>query len=191
LAQKISSQTDLFNFAKKHRAYIGIGSNMGDKRWHCLSAMDLLSEISGTTIVKRSSLYKSEAIGPGVQDWYVNAVVEIETSLPPQELLAALHVIEMQHARQRTVVWGPRTLDLDILFYDGLILSETQLTLPHPEAHQRHFVLMPLHEIAPRLIHPVFKETIANLLRDTPCKTACFPLREDVVFDQKPFGENP
>jgi len=164
------------SFMETNTAYISVGSNLGDKRGFCLAAIDELDQLEGISVEKRSSLYRSEPIGAPDQDWYVNAVVRIQTSLSPQELLAALHLIEMQHLRQRTEHWGPRTLDLDILFYNELVLNDNNLSIPHPEAHKRHFVLLPLAEIAPRFVHPKLQKTITFLLRTLENKTECFPL---------------
>jgi len=165
------------SFVETHTAYIGIGSNLGDKRGYCLRALELMDELDGVTVQQRSSLYQSPPLGPPDQDWFVNAVVRVQTSLAPRNLLAALHLIEIQLHRKRNLHWGPRTIDLDLLFYDQEIITEEEIKIPHPELHKRHFVLLPLSEIAPRLVHPNFKKSVRSLLRELPKNHDCLPLK--------------
>lgn len=166
----------MFSFMETQTAFVGVGSNLGDKRGYCLKAIDLLDEMEGITVKQRSSLYRSAPIGPQNQDWFVNAVIRLQTSLSPQELLAAVHLVEMELERKRERRWGPRTIDLDILFYNDEIIENEALRIPHPEIDQRHFVLLPLAEIAPRFQHPEHRKTILQLLRNLTPKTECYPL---------------
>jgi 2-amino-4-hydroxy-6-hydroxymethyldihydropteridine diphosphokinase len=129
--------------------YIGLGSNMESPRQHITTAIQSLSEIQSTRMIKKSSLYKSKPVGPQDQDDYINAVVQIETELEPIELLNCLQEIENEHGRVRNERWGPRTLDLDILMIDEETIQNDRLTIPHPEISNRSFVLVPLAEIAP------------------------------------------
>jgi 2-amino-4-hydroxy-6-hydroxymethyldihydropteridine diphosphokinase len=164
------------SFVEKHTAFVALGSNLGDKRSFCLHAIEILDELDGVTVERRSSLYRSEPVGPQDQDWFVNAVIQIQTSLSPHELLAALHLVEFQLQRKRERRWGPRTIDLDLLFYDQMIQKDDLIQIPHPEMENRHFVLLPFAEIAPRWQHPVLKQSILTLLRNLSPKSKCTPL---------------
>ncbi len=138
-----------FSPSKPCRAYIALGSNLGDSKREVLQAFDALGALPDTKMVARSSLYLTAPVGFLDQPVFINAVAEVETSLQPHALLDALLELEHQHGRVRDVLNGPRTLDLDILLYDGLQCHEHGLTLPHPRMHERAFVLKPLLEIFP------------------------------------------
>lgn len=142
-------------------AFIGIGSNIGDKEGNIRNAIKLMK--GKCKVLKTSSLYETEPVGYKWQDWFFNCAVEIETKLNPNELLEFLQSIERKLGRIKTIKNGPRTIDLDILFYDDLIINEKNLTIPHPRLHGRLFVLEPLKEIAPELVHPVFKKRVNEL----------------------------
>ena len=143
-------------------AYIGLGSNLSDtvagqeldSRAQLNLAIDSLSAHPHILVSKRSSFYQTPAIGPGEQPNYINAVAQLDSQLAPLDLLDLLQSIENQQGRVRTVRWGARTLDLDILLYDQLIENSERLTVPHPRMHGRGFVLAPLSEIAPDLCLP-------------------------------------
>lgn len=135
-------------------AYIGIGSNLLDPVEQVCQALRALDALAMTRCVARSPLYRSEPVGPPDQPNYINAVAYLETQLAPKVLLTALQDIEKVQGRVRTVRWGPRTLDLDILLYDNLIQDDPCLTLPHPRIPERAFVLYPLHDLNPDLIIP-------------------------------------
>ncbi len=147
-------------------AFIGIGSNLDDKRGNCSRALDTLAAQKEITLLSASSLYYTEPYGDIEQSWFVNSVAKIETELDPFDLLKRLKAIEVEFGRVREVKGGPRTLDLDMLFYDELVLSQDCLTIPHPLSHERAFVLIPLMEIAPHFIHPVFKMSVMELFND-------------------------
>jgi 2-amino-4-hydroxy-6-hydroxymethyldihydropteridine diphosphokinase len=136
------------------RAYIGIGSNLDQPIDQVSRAFRALEAIPQTHCVARSPLYRSEPLGPPDQPEYINAVACLETELKPETLLVTLQVIENAQGRVRTLHWGPRTLDLDILLYGNLIRTEPALILPHPRMHERAFVLYPLHDVAPDLTIP-------------------------------------
>jgi len=144
------------------RSYIGIGSNLGNRHENCLHAVELL-EKRGVTIEKRSSLYETEPWGVDDQPRFINMAVQIETTLDPNELLRLLKGIEKEIGRQDSFHWGPRIIDLDILLFNTLVLNEENLKIPHPFLHEREFVLRPLNEIAPDVIHPVFLMSIDQL----------------------------
>jgi len=148
-----------------HRAFIGIGSNLGDRKANYLEAIQRIQQIAGTRVVKQSSLYESEPLGDA-KTWFVNAVIEIETEASADELLKRLKAIEaaMGRKRVRGKRWGSRIIDLDILFFDSEIINKRTLKVPHPELHNRRFVLAPLSELAPQLIHPKLTVTISELL---------------------------
>src|SRR5437899_4561335 len=129
------------------RAYIGLGSNIGDREGYLRAALVELAEVG---VVRRMSCYYgTEPVGPVEQGWFVNAVAELETELDPHELLAAMRKIEDHGGRQRTVPQGPRTVDLDLLLYENEVIVSEDLVVPHPRMAERRFVLEPLAEIAP------------------------------------------
>lgn len=150
--------------------YIGIGSNLGDRERNCARAIELLSG-KGVTVKKRSSLYKTEPWGIKGQPEFMNMAIEIETDLNPHELLALVKEVEVQIGRKKSYQWGPRLIDLDILLYDHIVLDERSLRIPHPLMHEREFVLGPLCEIAPGMIHPVLKMNMGELLQRLHNKT--------------------
>ena len=147
-----------------HTAYIGIGSNLGTPDKNCEEAIEKISTNGGIKIVSKSLLYQTTPVGHIKQDWFVNSVIKIDTQLSPKELLSALLDIESEMGRIRREKWGPRVIDLDLLFYDNLILNQEGITLPHPEIQKRKFVLVPLNEIEENLIHPIQKKTVKTLL---------------------------
>ena len=147
-----------------HRVFIGLGTNLGNRKQHLAEAVQQVSMHIGT-IIKPSGLYETPAWGLIEQPDFLNQVLEVQTHLSPQEVLSKLLAIEQEMGRIRTQKWGPRLIDLDILFYDDLVLDKPNLKIPHPYIQERAFVLEPLFEIAPDFIHPVFKKTSAELLR--------------------------
>lgn len=149
-------------------AYIGIGSNLGDKVLQCQRAVQEILKIDHHRLLAQSSLYKSLPLGFTDQDWFVNGVIQIETDLEPLPLLQELKSIEERFGRQETFRWGPRVIDLDILFYGERKVREALLEIPHPSLHERQFVLIPLAEIAPDFVHPVLGKTIRELLENFP-----------------------
>ncbi|MGD0885037.1 MAG: 2-amino-4-hydroxy-6-hydroxymethyldihydropteridine diphosphokinase [Thermodesulfovibrionales bacterium] len=146
-------------------AYIGIGSNLGNREKNILRAVAVLSE-AGIVIKERSSLHETEPWGIKDQPKFLNMVLEGETDKEPAQLLEMLKKIERAIGREDTYRWGPRIIDLDILFYDDLVINEPSLQIPHPHLHERAFVLKPLSEIAPEKIHPVFKKSVRELLSE-------------------------
>lgn len=147
-------------------AYIGLGSNVGDREEYIEQAIFLLEKNPDIQVVRRSSNYETEAEGPGEQPPFINAVVEVKTNLSPHELLDVCQEIETALGRDREVEWGPRTIDLDILLYEDQIISDDRLQIPHPLMHERLFVLKPFREIAPQVIHPVLEKTIETLFEE-------------------------
>ncbi len=147
-----------------HLAYIGFGSNIGDRLSYIRSAITALSEIEGITLQKISSLYETAPVGNEAQDDFLNGVVSIRTHHSPHTLLYTLKQIEINIGREHRIRWGPREIDMDILIYGDLCVETQNLTVPHPEMHLRRFVLVPLAEIAPDLVHPILNVTIQTLL---------------------------
>jgi len=147
-----------------HRAYIGIGSNLGHKKENYLEALSRIARIPDTRITRESSLYESEPLGDS-REWYVNGVIEIETDLNPEMLLKRFKNIERAMGRKRVRKrWGARIIDLDILLFDNVTVDKRNLKIPHPEIHKRRFVLIPLGEIAPQIVHPILGMSISELL---------------------------
>jgi 2-amino-4-hydroxy-6-hydroxymethyldihydropteridine diphosphokinase len=145
-------------------AYIGVGANLGDPLAQCREALRLLGEVPGIRLLRRSSWYRTEPVGPADQPWFINAVAEIRTSLTPREFLGALKAIEARMGRRAALRWGPRAIDLDLLLYGQTVLDEAGLVVPHPELHRRRFVLEPLSEMASWVMHPAFGVSIRGLL---------------------------
>ena len=148
-----------------HQVYIGIGSNLGDRKANCQEARTRLGELENTRVVAASSYYESEPHGDA-KTWFVNAVVQLETDFNPPDLLKQTKKIEDAMGRKRVKGkrWGSRVIDLDILLFNNEILNKRNLKLPHPRLAERRFVLAPLAELAPQLIHPSLNLSVSELL---------------------------
>ena len=159
---------------KKVSAYIGLGSNLGDRGGYINSAIERIDRTAGMKVLKRSALYETDPVGGPEQGKYLNAAVEVECTLKPREILKELSRIEKELGRTRPGKNHPRTIDLDILIAGDLILDTEKLVIPHPRLTDRRFVLRPLTEIAPRLKHPISGRTIAEhleiLAREDPAE---------------------
>lgn len=151
-----------------HEAYIAVGSNMGDSRGHIAKALGQLEKHKDIQVTKVSGLLETLPYGGVEQENFVNGMFEIRTLLTPEELLRELHKIEASEGRERKIHWGPRTLDLDIIFYDDLIYSSEDLVIPHIDMENRYFVLKPLSELAPNFRHPITHKTVAQMLAELP-----------------------
>jgi len=147
-----------------HKAYIAIGSNMGEKEKYLQEAIQGLAEHEEILVTKESSLITTEPYGGVEQDVFLNGMVEIKTLLTPHELLDYLHELEQKAGRERIVRWGPRTLDLDIVFYDKLIFEDDVLIIPHVDMENRDFVLKPMVELNANFRHPILQKTMKQLL---------------------------
>ena len=145
-------------------AYLGLGSNLGNRLAFLRSGRDTLAERPDIELIRAAGIYETEAVGgPPENPAFLNTVLEIKTSAEPQQLLTICLAVEDEFGRSRPVRWAPRTLDIDILFYADQIIHEANLTIPHPRLHERSFVLAPLREIAPDLRHPRIDKTIGEL----------------------------
>ena len=149
-----------------HEAYISIGSNIGDKEKNLIEAINNLEDIKGIIIDKVSSFIKTEPWGLKEQDEFLNGAIKIKTVLSPRELMEVLLNIEKTMKRERIVKWGPRIIDLDIIFYDDLVTDDEYITIPHPRMEDREFVLKPLLEIAPNKVHPLTKKRIFKMIEE-------------------------
>ena len=145
-------------------AYIGVGSNLGDKLNNCLGAIDRMKEIPGSKVSAQSDFYRTSPVGVTGQDWYVNGVAALSTDITAQHLLRCLLAIEADMGRERRRKWDARIIDLDILLFGNDILDAENLRLPHPMMHLRRFVLVPLVSLAPHVVHPVLGKTLIELL---------------------------
>jgi len=147
-----------------HQVYIVIGSNIGNKRENFFEAGERVGKLPDTRVIKESSLYESEPLGDA-KEWYVNGAIEIETKFKPEALLEKFKNIERVMGRKKVKKrWGARIIDLDILLFDLAVVKKKNLRVPHPEMASRKFVLIPLSEIAPQVIHPELGVTISELL---------------------------
>ena len=149
--------------------YLGLGTNLGDRKQNISKAIEAIS--LKMSISKQSSLYETTAWGYTDQPNFLNQVIQVETNLSPLRLLNFLKKTEVELGRVENFRYGPRLIDIDILFYDDLIKTTSRLQIPHPRILERAFVLVPLNEIAPGFVHPVLKKTIAELLAELPNKT--------------------
>jgi 2-amino-4-hydroxy-6-hydroxymethyldihydropteridine diphosphokinase len=159
-------------------AYLGFGSNLGNRLAFLRGARDALINRPELELLQASSVYETEAIGgPPGNPLFLNAVLQVQTSLTPRQLLETCLTIESEFGRSRPVRWAPRTIDIDILFYADQIISEEDLTIPHPRLQERAFVLAPLIEIAPDLRHPLLEQSIIELAAGSSGVAELVPLR--------------
>ncbi len=147
-----------------HKVYIALGSNIGEREHYIQQGIDGIRSLTDCRVNRVSEIITTEAYGGVEQDDFLNGVLELDTLLTPKELLEALHVIEAGANRERNIHWGPRTLDLDIIYYDKLIYEDNELVIPHIDMQNRYFVLKPLAEIAPNYRHPILQKTTQELL---------------------------
>lgn len=149
----------------KHTVFISIGSNIGEKRANCERALNLIGQRGAGEIIRVARFYRTQPVDYTDQDWFVNTAAQIETLLSPQALFSALKAIERElGTKHKSVRFGPRIIDLDILLYDDLVINTKDLIIPHERMHERVFVLKPLCDINSEIIHPLIKRSIKDLL---------------------------
>jgi 2-amino-4-hydroxy-6-hydroxymethyldihydropteridine diphosphokinase len=152
---------------RNHIAYISVGSNLGHKLENCRNGVASLTRCPDIRLVDQSPIYRTEPVDYRDQDWFVNYAVKIETELDPLSLLNLLKSIEQEAGRvPHTIRFGPRVLDLDIILYDDAVQNDSRLTIPHPRMHKRRFVLKPICDIDPDIIHPLLQQTMRDLLEN-------------------------
>ncbi|MEJ5263423.1 MAG: 2-amino-4-hydroxy-6-hydroxymethyldihydropteridine diphosphokinase [Ignavibacterium sp.] len=173
---------------QNHIAYIALGSNVGDRLSNLRNALSHLLDNKTVELISTSSVYESLPFGNHNQQNFYNAAIKIRTSLAHNELFYLIKKIELKTGRQLRERWGPREIDLDILFFDDLILSDDVLTLPHKGIHLRDFVLMPLVEIDRNLIHPLLKISVSELLNRVKDRTIISKLDETLLKEEKEIG---
>ncbi len=161
------------------QVFVGLGSNLGDRQSFIERAIALLEATPGIELLALASLYETEPVGYKDQPMFLNTVVEIRSYLSAQKLLARLKEIERQLGRKKRERWGPREIDLDLLLYGEQIIEDSELKIPHPELHRRRFVLVPLVEIAPEVIHPKLGQSLAELLAQLTEEKGVRVLRRD------------
>jgi len=149
-----------------HTAYIAVGANLGDKRENIKNALETIDQAWHTSITTKSKLIETDPVGYEDQDTFINGVFEIKTLLTPVKLIRWLLSIEKELKRERIIRWGPRTIDLDVIYYDDNITSLDEIVIPHPRMHERGFVLEPLNEIAPYFMHPILNKRTFQLLNE-------------------------
>jgi 2-amino-4-hydroxy-6-hydroxymethyldihydropteridine diphosphokinase len=160
---------------KTYAAFVGLGSNLGDRLAYLNDAARALRKIRGTRLIWCSQVYEADPYGKTDQPKFLNAAAELETELRPEELLPELKSIEERLGRKPGEHWGPREIDIDILVYDGLVVAEQHLKVPHPDLENRRFALITLREIAPDLVHPVNGMTISELAAVCPDRGRVMP----------------
>ena len=155
---------------QSNTVFLGLGSNIGDKLTFLKKAVEHINQLKGTTVNKVSSIYKTPPFGYENQDYFLNCAIKIETNYNHISLLKSLQDIEIKLGRKRLIKWGPRTIDIDILFFNNAIINENALQIPHPYIQERAFVLIPLNDIACDFIHPVLQQDINSLLQNLSLK---------------------
>jgi len=148
------------------RVFIGLGSNLGDRKKNIENSVDLLVGTKKTNLLKRASYYETEPVGPN-QPWFINTAIKVETNLSPEGLLDSCKAVERRIGRFDTTHWGPRLVDLDLLLFGDRVLNTERLEVPHPQMEKREFVLRPVIELEPELIHPELDLPLKELLTKT------------------------
>lgn len=148
--------------------FLGLGSNLGDRLDNLRRGLTELSATKSVQVVNCSSVYEAEPVGFRQQPWFLNMAVEIDTRLDPFQLLACIQRVETQVGRKKNFRWGPRVIDIDLLYYGDLVIHHPRLEIPHRQLQQRRFVLLPLQEIAAQFLHPESQQTVAELAAVCP-----------------------
>ena len=162
---------------------LSIGSNLGNRIEFLKSSIKNIRLLANTTIANISDVYETEPIGVSKQGNYLNCIVYLKTDLSPYDLLTEINGIEKMYKRERMIKWGPRTLDIDIIDYDNKTVNTKQLTLPHPRMHKRRFVLLPMTEINPDYIHPIYRISLFTMLEQTE-KQKCVKMNMENWYNE-------
>lgn len=162
------------------KIFLGLGSNIGNREEHISKAIDYIMNISGIQFLRCSSFYETAPWGKEFQNNFINCVVEISSGIEPEELFMLFKDIEEKCGRQKREKWSEREIDIDILFYGDLVFEKDGFNIPHKEICNRNFVLIPMNELEPGLIHPVKKKKISDILSETGDKLAC----KKIIFNQ-------
>lgn len=157
--------------------YLGLGSNIGDKLSFLKSAEEEIAKLKNTKVLRSSSVYRTEPWGIKAQEEFLNSVLEIESELEPEELLKELKEIEIVLGRKNREKWFEREIDIDILFYNDLIIKNAQVNIPHPEIQNRKFVLVPMCELNAGFVHPLLNSTLESLLKNTKDKSEVIEIK--------------
>lgn len=160
---------------RAHIAYVALGSNLGQPKHNCQQAVELLGD-DDTQVAVCSSLYRTEPVGYTGQPHFINVAAKLNTYLTPHKLFNQLKAIENRLGKDIKQRWGPRTIDLDLLLYDNLIIDDNDLQVPHPRMHTRSFVMLPMVELAPKLIHPVLAQSMQKLYEQIKQPTECIKI---------------
>ncbi|MBI3509164.1 MAG: 2-amino-4-hydroxy-6-hydroxymethyldihydropteridine diphosphokinase [Bacteroidetes bacterium] len=161
-----------------NNVFAGLGSNLGDRKKNVRNACEMIGQLNGTTITRFSSMIETEPWGKTDQPFFLNCVIQIETSLTPEELLVHFIAIEKKMGRTRQEKWGPRMIDIDIIFFNDAAIREEHLQIPHPHMAQRIFVLAGMCELDPHKIHPVIGKSMLNLMEECVDGSKIFPVRK-------------
>ena len=151
---------------KYETAYLGLGSNLGNRLEYIEKAIELIAKIDGIKISNKSQVYETEPWGVKTQGFFLNMAIEIKTTIAPEELIKLLKKIEVDLGRKNRERWNEREIDIDILFYSDVVYSSDELKIPHPELQNRKFVIEPLNEIAPDFMHPVLMKSVSLMLKE-------------------------
>lgn len=158
-----------------HKLFLAFGSNLGDRGKNIQDAIVQL-ESFGMKMIKSSRLYETKPVGKTDQPDFYNMVAEFKTEMSPEDMMLHIHTVERALKRVRKEKWGPRTIDIDILFVGDKVINQEGLVVPHPRLHERNFVLVPLNEIAPDFVHPIYQKTVSELLNQSSDKSIVRPL---------------
>lgn len=169
-----------------HTVYLSLGSNLGDRRLNLQEAIARLNDHPEITVTRVSSVYETAAVGYTDQPDFYNIAVEVKTTLSPKNLHKITSSTELELGRQRTIMWGPRTLDIDILLIDKQVMDTAELTIPHPRMRERAFVLLPLAELAGDFVHPVTLETVSAMANQVDGKEGVFQCQIQLASDYEP-----
>jgi len=175
----ISKQSNILSENNRHLVFLSLGSNVGNSSETLEQAISYLNDNGFIKLIKKSSIYLTEPWGYKNQNWFYNLAIEGQTEFSPYEFINFIKTIEVYLGRQRRNHWTEREIDIDLLFYDKLILQNQKLTIPHPQIENRRFVLVPMDEIAPNYVHPLLNLSIHEILLN--CKDKSKVIRKDEI----------